>query len=219
MKVRIKNNRLDLEGKTPSLSALDDTRLANLAAKYQIGTQRVITKNVEVTRKGRTLEEKRMTYEKKPRQVLEDEIRRYLTISVNIPKEYWTEAQAYAWESNNVEEMKDISEVNRVKMEAGILHALPPFEEGLDNLATSRLVCDLTEEQWQWVSDYYNFKLDVEKDEEGRVTRKRNYVARLAVHEWIPETDEDIERLEDMKETKATKMSKEKYVKKDTSKK
>lgn len=219
MRVRVKNNRLSLEGSTPSFSALDDLRLAQLAGKYQIGTQKVVKRSVDVSRGGRTVEEERMSYEKKPRAVLGDEIRKYISVTIDIPKEYWTEEQLYAWESNNVEEMKEISEINQIKTEAGILSKLPPFEEGLDNLQTSRLLFEMTESQWEWVSDHYNFKITLEENKEGGVTKKKTYVPRLVVHEWIPENDEDKARLEEMKETKAVKMSKEKHVKKDSGKK
>lgn len=214
MKVLIKNNRLALEASVKKLSDLDDMKLAQLAARYQIGSQRVVKKPVEVLRKGRVLEEERLTYEKKPRAILENEIRKYLSITVDVPKEYWTDDQAYFWQSNSIEEKDDINEINRLKEEMGILAELPPFEEGKDNLSTSRLLCELTESQWNWVSEHTNFKMEYEKDDETKITNaKRTHVHKLMVHEWVPENDEDVEKLKDMAETAAVKLSKKKYVK------
>jgi len=220
MKVIIKNARLTEENRVLSLGKLDDAALNKLAAKYQIGTQRVAKRMTDVTKRGRVEEEERMVYEKKPRAILEEEIRRHLTITVDIPKEYWTTEQAFSWESNGVQDMNDINDINRVKRAAGILTDLPPFEEGLDNFNTSKLLCELTEEQWDYISDYYNFKIELVVDKETKQkSQKRIYVARLVVHEWVPENDEDVERLSKMTDTQAVKLSKEKYVKKDTTKK
>lgn len=214
MKVLIKNNRLALEASVKKLSDLDDTKLAQLAARYQIGSQRVVKKSVEVTRKGKVVEEERLTYEKKPRSILENEIRRYLSITIDVPKEYWTDDQAYFWQSNSIEEKDDINEINRLKEEMGILAELPPFEEGKDNLSTSRMLCELTEPQWNWISEYYNFRMEYEKDEETKImSGKRVYIHKLMVHEWVPENDGDVEKLKGMAETAAVKLSKKKYVK------
>jgi hypothetical protein len=214
MKVLVKNNRLALEASVKRLSDLDDAKLAQLAARYQIGSQRAVKKPVEVVRKGRVLEEERLSYERKPRAILENELRKYLSITIDIPKEHWTDDQSYFWQSNNVEEKDDINEINRLKEEMGILAELPPFEEGKDNLSTSRLLCELTEPQWEWVSEHNNFKMEYEKDEETKTrTAKRVHVHKLMVHEWVPEDDSDVERLKGMADTVAVKLSKGKYVK------
>jgi hypothetical protein len=223
MKVIIKNNRLQLENQMTNqminLGSLAEADLAKIAAKYQIGTQRVARRSMDVTKHGKVEEEERLVYEKKPRIVLEDEIRSHLMITIDIPREYWTQEQAFAWESNNVQDMNDINDINRIKRGSGILTELPPFEDGLDNFNTSKLLCELTEEQWQFISDYYNFVINLEKDEvTGQKTQKRTYIHRLLVHEWVPENDQDIERLKDMKDTASVKLSKEKYVKKDKAK-
>jgi hypothetical protein len=223
MKVIIKNNRLALEHKADSFADLSDSELEKVARQYQIGTQRVLKKPVEVTRKGRVVQEERLTYEKKPRAVLEDEIKRYISITVDIPKELWTEKQSYIWESNNVSEMNDVNDANRYKEEAGILKVLPPFEDNGDSFGTMKMLHELTESQWEWVKNYYNYNIELKKDEEtGVKTKERVYVHRLMVHEWVPENDKDVERLKDMKETAAVKLSKEKHLgkekKKDTTK-
>jgi hypothetical protein len=219
MKVIIKNNRLQLENQVTSLGSIPEADLAKIAAKYQIGTQRVARRSMDVTRKGKVEEEERLVYEKKPRTILEEEIRRHLTMTIDIPKEYWTPDQAFAWESDNVQDMNDINDINRVKRASGILTDLPPFEDGLDSFNTTKLLCELTEEQWQFISDYYNFRIEIEKDEDsGMKSQKRLFIQRLMVHEWVPENDEDVERLKEMKETKAVKLSKEKHAPKDKDK-
>lgn len=220
MKVVVKNNRLSLEARADSLSKVSDARLKELARKWQIGLQVLQKTTVQRNKDGKVYEEEQLIYQNKPRVGLEDEIRKALTITLDIPKEFWTEAQQYAWSSTGAEDIKEVGEEAKIKQEAGILTVLKPFEEGLDNFATSKLLCELTEEQWEYFKSVYNFhdKETDERDETGRVVRERVYPQRLAVHEYVPESDEDIEKLKTMKPTKAVTESLKKHDK-STSKK
>lgn len=227
MKVVVKNNRLALESRLDSLSDASDIKLKELARKFQIGLQSLSKTLVERNKDGRMVEEESFLYQNKPRAVLEDEIRKALKISLTTPKDYWTEAQKHAWVNNNIEEIQDASEERRMKEEAGIFKELKPFEKGLDDFATARLLHELTEEQWEYFKGVHNFydKETGEKDDTGRVIRKRLYIHRLMPHEYIPENDEDLQRLRDMAKgtgpkdnTEAVRRSLEKYDKTNKSK-
>lgn len=204
MKVLVKNNRLALEGHADNLAELSEARLKELARKWQIGLQTLQKSTVQKNKDGKIVEEENFLYENKSRVALEEEIRKELTITLDIPKGYWTEAQQYAWVSANAEELKDISEERKVKEDAGIYTELKPFETGLDSFKTTKLLAELTEEQWDFFRGVYNFhdKETGERDETGRVIRKRVFPQRLAVHEYIPENDEDIQKLKEKRETK-----------------
>jgi hypothetical protein len=195
-----------------------------VARRHQIGSQAMVKTTIPRMKDGRPYEEEAMVYQTKPRKVLEEELKKALTITIDVPKDYWTEAQQYAWDSNNLSEAKEISEERRVKMDAGILTELKPFEEGLDEVSSARLLCELTEQQWEFFKAQWNYYLkDIEgmKDETGR--QKRKVVPRLLlkVHEYIPESDEDIKKLEEKESNKgfteeAVKFSLAKYGKSKT---
>jgi hypothetical protein len=214
----VKNNRLALEGRVDNLSKADEATLHKLAKKWQIGTQVMVKTTVQRQKDGRVIEQENMVYQNKPRVGLEEDIRRRLIITLDIPKELWTEKQAYAWSSNNLDDVKDVSAEKPVKVEAGILTDLKPFEEGLDQFNTSKLLATLTAEQWDFFKGIYNFhdKETAERDEGGRIIRERVFPQRLKVHEYIPENDEDIKTIEAMANSEAKKRSLEKYGKNKT---
>ncbi len=196
MRVLVKNNRLDLEQRCDSLSSMDEKRLEKIAASYGIGATHFLLKPVEVHGDKSMEMQDRKVYEKKPRKILEDEIRKRLTVTLDIPKRLWDEEQTFKWESNNVEKMKDITEINRVKYDAGILHELPPFEKGKDEFQTLKMLVELSPEQFQYFQERMNFKENIVVDPETKEkTKKRTRVLRIIAHEWIPESDEDMESL------------------------
>lgn len=197
MKVRIYNNRLALECKIPNLEEASEEELKKTAAKYQIGWQRFISKEVEVINRGRSIMKTQESLEPKSKRQIIEELRNALTIKFFIPREYWTPEQEEAFNSNDLMNEKDISKEQSVKKAAGIMVTLPPMEEVKDTIKRGAMLVDVTESQWEWLKGVFNKVYTRIKDDEGRtIQRKESYIHRLMVEEYIPETDEDKERLE-----------------------
>lgn len=198
MKVRIKNNRLALENHVPNLDDVSDEKLREIASKYQIGHQRFVTKEVEVMSRGRVIMKQQQTVQPKTREEIADEIRRRLTITLYVPREYWTPEQESAFNMADLINEKDIIREEQVKKQAGIMIELPPYEETKDKIREARYLAEITESQWEYFKKYYNIKINRIKNEEGRtIGRKETYVHRLMAVEYIPETDEEKEKLEE----------------------
>lgn len=206
MKIRVKNNRLALECKVKNLEKATIPTLQKIARKYQLGIDMIEKKEQRVIKRGEEEMEEKLTYLRKPKSVLINDIRRYLTITLDIPKEYWTDEQRDFFVSNKIEDLDDARMAVDLKKEAGILYELPPFEDGVSDIQTLRLLAELTEEQWEYMKDRYNYKIEIVKDPETDLkTKKKHYRHMLMVHEWIPENKEDEERVEEMKPKKAIK--------------
>lgn len=209
MKVRIKNNRLALEGKVQSLDDISFDRLKEIAAKYQIGSQRFTFKEVEVVSRGRSIFRNEEIVEPKTHKQIADEIRRRLTVSIIIPREYWTEEQRDAFSNNDLLNEKDINREVAVKKAAGIQIDLPPYEEVKDSIARASMLADVTEGQWEFLKKEFNKVVKRLEDEHGRlIGRKENYRHILMVDEYIPENDEDKARLEEEEKKKEAKSGK-----------
>lgn len=212
MKVRIRNNRLALEGHVTSLAEASDAKLREIAAKYQIGASRTVPKEVTMVSHGKTIVRTEQMVEAKPRKQLEDEIRRTLTITLYVPKEYWTPEQSDAFISNNLLDEKDIIREQEVKKDSKIMQVLMPYEEGVDELTKAKMLGELTEGQWEYFKDVFNKKYTRVKDEDGKtIGKKESYVHRLVVDEFIPENEDERESLkaEAAKKEKVSKTKKE----------
>ena len=202
MKVRIKNNRLALECHITNLDEASDAQLREATAKFQIGWQRFISKDVEIINRGRSVTKTQETLEPKSRKQIADELRDKLTIKFFIPREYWTPEQEEAFSSNDLMNEKDLAKEQSIKKAAGIMVILPPYEETKDSLKKATMLADVTESQWEYLKGVFNKKYTRIKDDEGRtIQRKENYVHRLMAEEYIPENDED-ERVLKEKEAK-----------------
>lgn len=194
MRVRVRNNRLALEVKVENLSEISEQKLREVAAKYQIGWGRFVEKDVPIMSRGVTRLQRERVMEPKPRKVLEDEIRKYLSITLVTPKEYWTKDQEEAFTSNDLINEKDVNREISIKRDAKIEQVLPPFENTKDKYAEIKLIGDLTGDQWEYFKEYYNTVIDLKKDADGRIIgRDKKYVHRLIAHEYIPETEEEKE--------------------------
>lgn len=203
MKVLVANFRLALECQVKNLSEIPESKLRDVAAKYQIGWGRFVEKQVPVMSRGVMKMQTERIMEPKPRKVLEDEIRKRLTISLIVPKEYWTPEQEDAFMSNGLIDEKDINKEKAVKLEAKIDQDIPPYEQTKDKFAQMKMLAELTEMQWDYFREYYNTKIELKKDEDGRIIgREKRYVHRLRVEEYIPENEEDEVRLKEMNEKK-----------------
>ena len=210
MKVRIYNNRLALECKIPNLEEATEAELRKAAAKYQIGWQKFISKEVEVINRGRSVMKTQESLEPKSKRQVIEELRNALTIKFFIPREYWTPEQEEAFNSNDLMNEKDISKEQSVKRAAGIMVTLPPMEETKDTIKRGSMLVDVTESQWEWLKGVFNKIYTRVKDDEGRtIQRKESYIHRLMAEEYIPETDEEKERLEKEEEKKVKKHTKE----------
>ena len=206
MKVRIFNNRLALECKVPNLDEAPDSELRRVAAKYQIGWQRFISKDIEVISRGRTVKRKQESLEPKSRRQIIDEIRNYLTIKFFIPREYWTADQEEAFNANDLINEKDILREQDIKKKAGIYVILPPLEKVKDDLKEAEMYVDLTEDQWEFLKSVFNKKYTRIKDDNGRtIKKKESYVHRLMARNYIPETKEEEKKIEEEKEKKEAK--------------
>lgn len=206
MKVRIYNNRLALECKIPNLEEASEEELRRASAKYQIGWQRFISKEVEVINRGRSVVKTQESLEPKSRKQIIEELRNALTVKFYIPREYWTPEQEEAFNSNDLMNEKDISREQEVKKNAGIMVVLPPFEETKDILKQGAMLVDVTEAQWEWLKSIFNKIYTRVKDNEGRtIKKKESYVHRLMAKEYIPETEEEKQRLEEEKKKKQPK--------------
>mgnify|MGYP001359826202 CR=1 FL=1 len=192
MKVRIKNNRLALECHITNLDEASDAQLREATAKFQIGWQRFISKDVEIINRGRSVTKTQETLEPKSRKQIADELRNKLTIKFFIPREYWTPEQEEAFSTNDLMNEKDLTKEQEIKKAAGIMVVLPPYEETKDSLKKAQMLADVTEAQWEYLKGVFNKKYTRIKDDEGRtIQRKENYVHRLMVEEYIPENAED----------------------------
>ena len=212
MKVRIKNNRLGLENRVPNLDDVSESKLREIASKYQIGHQRFVTRDVEVMSRGRIITKEQQVVEPKTADTIRDEIRRELTITFYIPREYWTPEQEQAFNMADLINEKDINREQQVKQEAGIMVKLPPYEGTKDKVKEARFLTEITESQWEYLKKYYNTKYTRVKDDEGKtVGRKETYVHRLQAVEYIPENEEEKARIEE--EQEAGKITKKKDAK------
>lgn len=192
MKVRIKNNRLALECHITNLDEAPDDKLREATAKFQIGWQRFISKDVEIINRGRSVTKTQETLEPKTKKQITDELRNKLTIKFFIPREYWTPEQEEAFSTNDLMNEKDLTKEQEIKKAAGIMVVLPPYEETKDSLKKAQMLADVTEAQWEYLKGVFNKKYTRIKDDEGRtIQRKENYVHRLMVEEYIPENAED----------------------------
>ena len=206
MKVRIFNNRLALECKIPNLEEASEEELRKAAAKYQIGWQRFISKEVEVINRGRATTRTQESLEPKTRRQIVDEIRNVLTIKFFIPREHWTAEQEEAFNSNDLMNEKDIMREQEVKRASGIMVILPPLEDTKDSLKKASMYADITESQWEWLKSVFNKIYTRVKDNDGRtIQKKESYVHRLMAEEYMAETDEDKERLAKEEEVKKMK--------------
>lgn len=206
MKVRIFNNRLALECKIPNLDVASEEDLRRATAKYQIGWQRFVSKEVDIINRGRTVTKTQESLEPKSRRQIVDELRSHLTIKFYIPREYWTKEQEDAFHSNDLLNEKDIAREQEIKRASGIMVILPPLEETKDSLKKAQMYADLTETQWEWVKSVFNKVFTRVKDDEGRtIKKKEGYVHRLMALEYIPENEEDEERLAKEEEAKKSK--------------
>ena len=192
MKVRIKNNRLALECHITNLDEAPDDKLREATAKFQIGWQRFISKDVEIINRGRSVTKTQETLEPKTKKQIADELRNKLTVKFFIPREYWTPEQEEAFSTNDLMNEKDLTKEQEIKKAAGIMVILPPYEETKDSLKKAQTLADVTEAQWEYLKGVFNKKYTRIKDDEGRtIQRKENYVHRLMVEEYIPENAED----------------------------
>lgn len=192
MKVRIKNNRLALECHITNLDEAPDDKLREATAKFQIGWQRFISKDVEIINRGRSVTKTQETLEPKTKKQIADELRNKLTVKFFIPREYWTPEQEEAFSTNDLMNEKDLTKEQEIKKAAGIMVILPPYEETKDSLKKAQMLADVTEAQWEYLKGVFNKKYTRIKDDEGRtIQRKENYVHRLMVEEYIPENAED----------------------------
>jgi len=206
MKVRIYNNRLALECKIPNLDEASEADLRKAAAKYQIGWQRFVSKEVEIINKGRSTTKTQESLEPKSKRQIVDELRNILTIKFFIPREYWTPEQEDAFNSNDLMNESSIAREQEIKKSAGIYVILPPLEETKDTLKKATMYADITEPQWEWLKGVFNKIFSRVKDDEGRtINKKESYVHRLMAEEYMPETDEDRERLAKEEEVKKMK--------------
>ena len=211
MKVRVKNNRLALEGHLKNLEEASDEELRKVAAKYQIGWQTFVEKEVPVQSRGITKMRTEQVVQPKSRKQLEDEIRKRLTVTLYVPKEYWTEEQEEAFTSNDLMNEKDINREREVKKAANIMQVIPPYEDVGDKITEAKMLGELTEDQWEYFKDQFNYKIKRVKDDEGKVVdKKKNYVHRLMAVEYIPENEKDQERLDKENEKEEEKKSKSK---------
>jgi len=192
MKVRIKNNRLALECHITNLEEASDDKLREATAKFQIGWQKFISKDIEVINRGRSVMKTQETLEPKSKKQICDELRNKLTIRFYIPREYWTQEQADAFSSNDLLNEKDLSREQEVKKAAGIMVVLPPYEDTKDTLKRATMFADITDAQWEYLKGVFNKKYTRVKDDEGRtIQKKESYVHRLVAEEYIPENEED----------------------------
>jgi hypothetical protein len=203
MKVRIRNNRLALEGHCTNLDEATEDKVKEIAAKYQIAWDKRVPEEMPVISKGRTIMRTIERVVPKSKKQMIDEIKKILTITMFIPREYWTPEQEEAFNSNDLINEKDIVRENEVKDRYGIRIVLSPFEETSDTLRRARMVADVTEMQWEYIKELFNYKYERIKDEEGRlIGKKKNYVHRIVVDEMIPESDDDKVRLEETAKVK-----------------
>lgn len=206
MKVRIFNNRLALECKVPNLDEATEAELRKVAAKYQIGWQKFISKEVEVINRGRSVMKTQESLEPKSKRQIIDEIKGVLTIKFYIPRELWTPEQEEAFNSNDLMNEKDILKEQEVKRASGIMVVLPPFEETKDSLKKASMFADVTEEQWEWLKSIFNKVFTRVKDNDGKtISRKEGYVHRIMSLEYLPESEEDETRLKEEAAKKAEK--------------
>ncbi len=188
MQIIIKNNRLGLEGVT-KLQDVADTTLKQLAEKYYIGDKVGIER--DVIENGKSI--KRLVFEPKPRKVLEAEVKRVLSITIDLPRDLWNEEQTFTWESEGVENLKDITEINIIKERMGILYDLPPYEERLDKFSESKVLFSVTLPQYEYLNNFYNYTYAYNKDKDtGAEKASKSRQGFIVPHEWIPENDDDI---------------------------
>lgn len=214
---RVKNHRLFLENqsifskaKVKNLSEIPLSDLISLARKYQVDTSRIsrveVADRVGPTNAQRLEISDKVVIAPKDRRTLENDIRRYLTITVFIPKEFWTEEQRAIFISRDTEKNKDYRQVNDIYREMNVLFEVPPFEETKDMRAQAMMLLELDEEKWKFLQDQHNFQIKLVRDEINKtVEQKRDYLHRFMVVDRIPENEQDEIFLKEEADKKAKK--------------
>lgn len=189
MNYLIKNNRLTLEN--PGIVALSEVpqkKLTQMAKKYQIGMTVRVVDRVPTMRKGREVM-KRVTVNKpRGRKGIEDEIRQRLAVTLEIPSEFWTKDQREFMSMNNVLDIKDVAEEEKLKKQVGIRISLPPYEKTKDRRKEAEMLFEVTDSAWNFLKDSFNFTLKEVKDENGKIfSHKKVKRPLLVIAEELPE--------------------------------
>lgn len=211
MKVRIKNNRLALDNQVLNLKDVSDDRLKEIASRYQIGTSKKEIRQIPFVSRGRATTRSQETLVPKTRIQIENEIRSILTIVFFVPRSMWTEEQIEIYTANDLYNEKDISRIDQVLESARVRIKLPPYEKTSDLIKEATMLADVTEDMWDHLKETFCKKYKRIKDDDGNTLRRRKtHVNRLLKVEFVPETDADRKRLEELEAKEEEKTAKKK---------
>ena len=150
-KILFYNNRLQYEfPKVKSLTNASYEELEKIATKYQIGT------NIKKTerRKIRVGDEEKTrlvpVFVKKPKEQLEDEIRDVLTITVDVPSDFWNDRQRAIWEESGAILIQEVRDEQAIKDKMGTRYVLKPMEDGLSQLEKIKRMAELEENVFKY---------------------------------------------------------------------
>ncbi len=199
MKCVIKNSRLLTEFTLESLAQADDSRLKEVCRRLQIGTTYKSITDKEVFSKGRAIMQKVEQLLPKTRGMMETEIRKRLTIIIEVPKEFWSDEQREFFIKNNIAELKDINEEQKLKEEVGIRIVLQPFEKARSKREEALLTAEVSADVADYIKSVTNVSFTPKStDENGRITEYRNSARNfISVIEKIAETPEEEEILKE----------------------
>ena len=197
MRYVIKNNRLTEENPgVTNLSELSEEKLSSIAKRYQVGTMIRSFQDEKVVRKGRETTRKVEAKRPKSRRMIEDEIRRRLSIIVEIPADLWTQEQRDFVMMNNLPEIKDGDEEKRLKEEVGIRFVMPPHEKTNDERKELKMLFEVSRGVWQYLQETHNFKITTELDQTGkRIANQRRVKRNMLV--LVEEVNDDGTKKED----------------------
>jgi hypothetical protein len=196
MRYIIKNNRLvaDNPGVT-NLSELTDRKLREIAHRYQVGDTIRTVEEQTVMQRGRAVVQQREIQKPKSRKLMEDEIRKKLTIIYEIPTDLWTTEQREFFIQHNIQDIKEIEEEQRLKEEAGIRLVIPPYESKAGRLQEAKMLREVSDIVFRDMKDRFNFFVHRDLNEKGRhigeeSRKSRPYIIEV---ESVPETNDELQ--------------------------
>lgn len=197
MKVLIKNVQLQKQfPKIKSLETCSDQLLREVARAYQIGTQKRVKTDRDVQIHGERTTQVAWKYVQRSRAELVKAIQDRAKITIDIPREYWSDEQYEAYLDEGILENTDINVEIEFKERMGIYKALMPYED-LPRHKQDAMFMEVSMEVWEYLGDQHNYMYDVDKNK----LSVRRWRPLLYPHEFLADNDTEKKIVEEMNKT------------------
>jgi hypothetical protein len=187
MKVLIKN--VQLEKQFPKLKTLEDcpeSLIKEIAREYQIGTQKRVKFSREVELYGERKSQTSFRFVNRTKMELVKEIRNRAKISIDVPRDYWTDEQYEAFLDEGILDNMDVTVEVEFKKRIGVYKDLFPYED-LPRHKQDDMFMEVSMDTWEFLTNQFNYKNDVDKNK----LHVKRWRPLLYPHEFIYETEEE----------------------------